>query len=269
MRKPVVSVIVPVYNAESTIGGVIEGVLLQSYTQIELILVDDGSTDRSLDLMNKFKAKDSRITVISQKNGGPSAARNAGLNKAGGEFVVFIDADDSFSKEITNVLVVAQAKNNTDFTMCGMDVNGNVTTAPSVVIDGKAELVRYILKSLLKNNLIYGPYCKLFKRDIIGKYNITFDESMRYGEDTVFVIEYLKNCESLANVNESLYSYSYRFDGLGHSGRNRLNDRKKRSRVAKLLLKQSCGPLNSTLFMLILMRWKASYIKAILGSRRA
>ena len=117
-----VSIIVPVYNAQDYVGKCIASILAQSYTNIELILVNDGSTDKSEDVCRKYARLDERIKIFSQSNGGVSNARNKGLDKASGEYIMFVDADDYIESNMVEVMYKAIKEENVSMSIAGMKV---------------------------------------------------------------------------------------------------------------------------------------------------
>lgn len=220
-----ISVIVPVYNAEKFLDKCIEGVVNQSYKSLELILIDDGSTDSSKMICDQYGLADNRIKVISQKNSGPSAARNSGIRHATGDFVFFLDADDFIEKNTLEILVAKYTQYQPDLVManfCKLEDNGKIINQ-SVSFhpdDGPYEhrikelskidtlaYVRHFLKHP-SNHLISYCWARLYKLSIIKDNNIFSNEDMRLFEDLVFNLEYLKHTNKTVFVNESLYIYT-------------------------------------------------------------
>ena len=116
--EPLVSVIMPVYNAEKYLKVALSSLLTQTYKNIEIICVNDGSTDHSLDILERMSSADKRIKVISQKNGGPAKARNAGLDAAKGKYISFVDSDDFVDRTMYSVLVEKAEKEKADILVC-------------------------------------------------------------------------------------------------------------------------------------------------------
>lgn len=220
-----ISVIVPVYNAEKFLNKSIESVINQSYKNIELILVNDGSTDNSETICNKYALADKRIKVISQNNSGPAAARNTGIRHASGDFVFFLDADDFIDRNAMGILIEKYNQYQPDLVMgnfCKLENNGeilnkNVTFHPDdmpfeqkIKKLSKTDVVSYI-RHFLKhpsNHLISYCWARLYKLSVIKNNNVFAHEDMRLFEDFVFNLEYLKHTNEIVFVNEPLYTYT-------------------------------------------------------------
>ena len=203
-----ISVIIPIFNAEKSLSKCIESVISQTYTYIEILLIDDGSTDKSGDICDKFALKDNRVKVIHKSNGGVSSARNAGLDISRGEWIVFVDSDDwcennylsdFFSTKeslLANEIVLQGRKN---------EVNGIVTH--STVL--KNAIYTNIAEGVLDNQLLtFGaPYCKLYSNKLIKEHNIRFPENYSYGEDTTFFLRNLSYVNKIATISRCNYHY--------------------------------------------------------------
>lgn len=205
-----ISIIVPVYNVEKYLSKCVESILTQTYTDFELILVDDGSTDRSGKICDEYILKDSRIKVFHQQNKGVSAARNLGIENAQGEYITFIDSDDYITSQYLSDL----AKYDSDIVASGFDLwyaNGHPTIRKTF-----EELKFYNINEGTLSDAIaigeykylwHGPCCKLYKRSAIN--NIRFDESLNYGEDHLFNLNILLSCTSITLVPKSNYIYTH------------------------------------------------------------
>lgn len=210
----IISVIVPVYNVEKYLEKCICNILCQTYSEIEVILVNDGSSDKSEGICTHFSKIDNRIRVIHIPNSGVSNARNIGIEHARGKYIHFIDSDDFINETLIEDLYSALQTNNSDFVMCGYykirdnnegrEIKTAFKCAPySGVINGFLEnIISYFYPPILQ-----GPCWKLFKRDIILKNKIEFNKNMNFGEDTDFVLRYLRNCETVTCVDISPYYY--------------------------------------------------------------
>lgn len=269
MKNPKISVVIPVYNAEKTIGNILEKLITQEYRNIEIIAVNDGSKDDSWKILEGFSKKDKRVIAIDQKNAGASTARNVGINKSTGEFITFVDSDDDISDKLISELA-KHIKDNSDFIMCGMSMNDKEIVAPDVFIENKKLITQYVLKSLLTKNLLYGPYCKLFRRSIIAGNNIQFPAEVKYGEDTVFVLNYLSHSNNIINIQRALYYYNFQLSGLASANNTNLRFRKARADALKSFV--SINKLSlwaAAIHSALRLRWQLAFIKCILRSRYA
>lgn len=213
--KKKVSIIIPVYNAEKYITTCIDSVISQSYIDWELILVDDGCTDKSGEICDGYSFMDKRIITIHKKNGGVSFARNVGMSKAEGEWLYFIDSDDFIEYDtLSRSMNEAKAKS-PDLIVHGL-VNDYIYKGESNALSYKLieeNNYKEIIELTDKYGLLKGPVCKLFRHSIIRGSNLLFDESICYGEDTKFTFAYLQKCSSIAFVPEHFYHYCFRQGG--------------------------------------------------------
>lgn len=193
--QPKVSVIVPVYNVENYVRQCIESILAQTFTDWELLLVDDGTLDNSGCICDEYAQQDSRIRVFHKKNGGVSSARNLGLENAKGKWITFVDSDDFIGPrylEQLNASTIVSPK--IDFVHCGLQnyVNGEVSINQRYEINESSDCATVFNKF---RGLIVA---KWFKRDIIIKNKIRFDERMKIAEDYVFTVDYIRCIERYA-----------------------------------------------------------------------
>lgn len=207
-----ISIIIPVYNTAPYLNPCIESVVNQTYTDWECILVDDGSTDESGVICDGWCSKDSRINVIHQDNRGVSAARNLGMQIAKGDFIAFIDSDDWVEKDYLSSLHNAITKDDADLAVCGMilDYANGVHEIYAPSIDEIFELSPESTNKFVVLNeiyLLYPPYVKLFKRQIIFENNISFNNSYSYGEDLLFNYQYLDHVKKISIISNSKYHY--------------------------------------------------------------
>lgn len=222
----IVSIIVPIYNAQDYLRNCIESIINQTYKELEIILVNDGSSDSSLSLCNHYKSLDKRIIVIDKKNSGVANARNCGIRNSNGKYIHFVDADDELESNMIEVLVHLLEKNNADFSICGykriMNPSGsNIKTYENIRYSGNIRNYFEDLDVLLKRGLIQGPCWKLFISKIIKDNNLIFPADYSFGEDTVFVYKYLEFCSEISSTNECLYIYNnYRDGGLSNAVRD-------------------------------------------------
>lgn len=198
-----ISVIMPLYNAEQTVKFAIESMLNQTFTNWELICMDDGSTDETAVIVKMFQEKDDRIQYFYQKNGGVSAARNAALGKISGQFVFFMDCDDTCDKDLLSHTIRRILDTKSDIVVFGYAslVDGKqLKEATPVGCENDTSL-----KKLIKNNLISVLYNKLYTAYILK--NMRF-YSTTIGEDYLFNLNLLQKKPRIATLNEKLYYYN-------------------------------------------------------------
>ena len=206
---PFFSVIVPVYNSEQTLCRCIDSILSQSFVNFELILVDDGSTDSSLLICERYANQDTRVKVLNKENGGASSARNLGLDNAAGEWVTFCDSDDfvyvdwlkMFSDNCENVDLAAQG-----IRFDKILISTTTSHSDDVSFSFSGCVSKYALCAF--NYQIFGyTVNKCFKRNLIEQENLRFNESYVLREDEDFVLKYLKLCECVASCQYVGYHY--------------------------------------------------------------
>lgn len=206
-----ISIIVPVYNVEKYLQNCINSILNQTFQAFELILVNDGSTDNSRKICEKYAEKDSRIILINKKNGGLSSARNAGIKIAKGEYISFIDPDDCISKSYFNILFEKAENNNCDIIVSGFKtVPNNIEAIPSYKLNEVLNGIDFILSSEnihSKNDLCF-VWRYLYKLDLIKQNNILFNEKIFIGEDVVFNLEVLAISKRVMAISDILYYYT-------------------------------------------------------------
>jgi len=208
---PLVSIIIPVYNVETKLEKCLSSVMNQTIKDIEIILINDGSTDSSGDICDNFSSKDSRFKCKHIINSGVSVARNTGTELATTDNIIFIDSDDFVDSNFVKVLYETSINNGSDFVMCGykrhdeQNKNTKLIICESLTCNTKMFVDK--IETYISPPLLQGPCWKLFKKNIITQNNITFPKDMSYGEDTFFVYKYLKSAKSVTAVNECLYTY--------------------------------------------------------------
>ena len=213
-HNSLVSIIVPVYNSEKYIEKCIDSILNQTYKNLELILINDGSTDNSGHLCDVFANVDKRVKVKHMKNSGVSSARNKGMKIATGKFIQFVDSDDYIEPNMVEALT-NETNNNSDMVLCGYkriskDNNGKINQTNSklynkVYISRKMFLDEFgVLFNYYYINYLWN---KLYVADIIKKFDITFDNSMNWGEDLIFNLNYLSYCNKITIIDKYLYNY--------------------------------------------------------------
>ena len=177
MDRELVSVIIPAYNVDKFLGECVRSLLCQTYTNYEIIIIDDGSTDNTYVIGESLTFESTKVKVFRQENQGVSVARNVGMQKAKGEFYVFVDADDIVEVNLNNVYVNASGV--IENILCGSNYDGYL-------------------------------WNKIFQKRIIENNNLKFLKNIVVWEDLLFVLQYLKNCSTIAVSNEKLYYYRNR-----------------------------------------------------------
>lgn len=201
-----ISIIVPIYNAEQYIHRCVDSILAQSYTDFELLLIDDGSTDSSGVICDEYAAKDFRVRVFHKPNGGVSSARNLGLDNARGKWITFVDADDWVAPQLLEGLY--------DYCYCDLVVGS------FIIVDGGRNFERIIENNQYDQSSIdinisdialkmhfRTPWGILYKQSIIEGNNLSFDENICMGEDTLFLLNYLLYVNTLQTIDKPYYYY--------------------------------------------------------------
>lgn len=213
------SIVVPVYNKEKYIGKCIESILAQTYTDFELIIVDDASTDGSVGICERFASSDERIKIISiSKNAGVSAARNMGIDAASGEYIGFVDADDIICPEMYSILIEKATENNADIVMCNLQYisfDGEAGIVTRSALPSEVFLTSDEIKKMM-DDIYYGKKTdgaigtcvnKLYRRKKLIDSGVRFGVGRQRGEDWAFVEQLLKRIDSLYYTDQVLYYY--------------------------------------------------------------
>lgn len=203
-----VSIIIPVYNVDNYVSSCIKSTISQTYENIEVLLIDDGSTDSSGNICDEFSIFDSRVRVIHKPNGGVSSARNYGLREAKGKYIGFVDGDDYIAPDMFSKLVELIEFKNADISICGhlkemKNKEWKSYWNSEVVCDFSS---KEMLSNLLTNHFFTCSVCTmLFRKDIIG--NIRFDTTKKHNEDLLFLYEVMKRSSKAAFTSEPYYYY--------------------------------------------------------------
>ena len=201
-----ISIVVPVYNSGDTLDKCVMSLLRQSYTDIQIILVDDGSDDKSADIADAYAAYDDRIKVIHKPNGGVSSARNCGINASAGEYIVFVDSDDTVSTDYCSAMLKTAQKFPNSVVLCGLLFEN--TRHRAVFSNNSLDILsNNDFLPVFNRELINPPVNKLFRADIIKTHKLLFDESLSLGEDLLFCLEYMKHTDGIVVINKPLYNY--------------------------------------------------------------
>lgn len=213
---PLVSVIIPVYNAEKYIGSLLENLERQTYHNVELLFVDDGSTDGTYNRLMQSSKCENRIQVLHKENGGPSSARNYGLSVCTGELILFLDADDEIEEEYIGNLVEAIKGN--QLAIASMkkkyikeETVYKIETDRVKIKNGKYSLKKIFVDSLKDNYIWSISACnKMYRADIIKKYDLSFNEKIKWSEDLLWNSKYFLHVDNVGVNNNSAYVYCMR-----------------------------------------------------------
>ena len=209
--KPMVSIIVPIYNASKTLARCVDSILNQEYTDFELLLMDDGSRDESSIICDEYAAKDTRVRVIHKENSGVSATRNMALDMAEGKYLQFLDSDDWITPNATKLLVDAAEQNGCDMVIADFYRVVGERVSHKGAIEGEGILSREAFAEEMMENpadFYYGVlWNKLFRRDIVEKNKLRMDEKLSWCEDFLFNLEYIRYCEKLFVLQVPIYYY--------------------------------------------------------------
>jgi glycosyltransferase involved in cell wall biosynthesis len=189
MQIPKISIVVPVYNAEKYLPACLDSIIKQTFTDFELLLVDDGSTDGSNAICQEYARRDFRIHILSKKNGGASSARNFGINKAQGEWITFIDSDDWVTDDFLEQMLNAASELDADAVFCNCFlVKDNKITRNLIYTENKMKTSAEILKQfLLISGMRSELWGKIFKRNFLT--SLRLNEYLKIGEDMLYLIE--------------------------------------------------------------------------------
>lgn len=214
LNKVRVSVIIPVYNQEKYLEKCLNSLANQSIDNIELIVINDGSTDGSLNIINKFKKKYSNIILITSSNQGVSSARNKGIKMARGEYIGFVDSDDYIDKDMFLKMYKSAVDNNADIVSCNINfvdekeniVGRNIYYSKNTLIQNK----NLLIESLLKVKLHCYLWNKIYKRSLFEENKIFFSESMKLQEDVEPTFNIFSHANNVYFLSEKLYYYVQR-----------------------------------------------------------
>lgn len=221
-KNEMVSIVVPVYGVEAMLPRCLQSLLCQTYRNLQIILVDDGSPDNCPQICDQYAGKDSRITVIHQKNAGVSNARNSGLAKVQGAYVTFCDSDDAVEPEWIENLVSAMEKTEADVVAaCHTRILPDGQRRPAqhrlgeLRLDTQEQQIRYMIQWIMADQQGWEIWSRLFRADLIRKHDIRFCETCgNFAEDLAFVLEYTLYTRKMTSIAAAGYLYSVREDSM-------------------------------------------------------
>lgn len=282
MTSPILSIIIPVYNAATTIENIVNEILAQPFSDFELILVNDKSPDNSLNIIKKLAKKDSRIIVINKTvNQGPAEARNSGLLKVHGKYVMFFDADDSFDPDMMqNFIKAIKSKSDYQLVNSGFTIqtikDGKILQNIPVCTEalpkqGSEHWRQYIIRLLGIDGRLYAVWGKLYLTDIIKKNNLRFQSGVNFGEDLMFNLDYFAAMTGKIKFIYNKPYYIYRQEsGVGEYSKSSLVYQYRIDNYNYLLdFTKSVpdSPAKSDLLHWVLYSWFYSFLMAIQQSK--
>lgn len=281
--EPLVSVIVPVWNTGDKVDRLMKRLREQTYKNLEIIAVDDGSTDDSLSVLEGLARNDARIKVIHQENAGASAARNAGIEAASGKYVIFVDSDDEVAEDfVAKLAEKAEAGPEVALVVVGMRMKKlqsgevvDVHTEPRRKRRADERRADYFLELLIRDGRMHSSVNKIFRLDVIRNFGLKFEEGRDFAEDTKFVLDYLEHTPGeIEFVLEPLYIYNFGTETSTVKSSSTLWSNWQRSfrDLKAWARKVSDGKLRlktRALLGLVWMRWQVSHYRANKRARAA
>lgn len=203
-----ISIIIPVFNGELYIKKCIESTLNQSYRNIEIIIINDGSYDKTLDIINYYAKKNKNIYVINKKNEGVSIARNEGIKKSKGDYILFLDSDDTLESNALELLLGFVLSKEVDLVIGSNNILRRKKIIRKNVLNDKLYSKQEIIEEItIENKLLGTPWGKLFNTNIIKTNNIMFDSKLGIAEDTLFNLNYLVYTKKVYVCSNIVYNY--------------------------------------------------------------
>ncbi len=204
------SLIIPIYNAQSYIEKCVSSILAQTYSDFEILLIDDGSVDNSPKICDELAKLDTRISVFHKKNAGVSSARNTGIAHTKGDYIMFVDADDTLQNDVLGVATEIMEQGGVDVISFGVNIikKGEVSEIWAMEDFRTAHIseMRPHMNEYIKC-IFSSPWNKIYKNTIIKKNNILFNEEMEISEDVCFNIDYYLNVNRIVNIKNAFYNY--------------------------------------------------------------
>lgn len=279
MSAPSYSIIIPVYNAEKVVKRIVGQILAAQFTDFEIILVDDGSRDKSLTIIKQLSQKDQRIKVIHQENAGPSAARNTGLKAARGHYIIFCDADDEVKTEAFSRVLERFSKWRAgdmivlSWEIVRKDTAGKITSRrtlaqPEQEICGE-DVIPLTIKSVGDDGRMYNLWNKIYDAEIIRQHHLTLRKDLRFGEDLLFNLDYVKHVQKIYFSDiEPFYVYE-EDSATSIVSVTRLNYQLRWQNILALEEFAKAKDSQQVQDNLMLFRWRSlvSYVLAVCGSQ--
>lgn len=210
-----ISVIVPCYNCCTTVERCLESILRQTFENLEVIAVDDGSQDNTLAVLEKIQKKDSRLSILRQSNEGPSSARNHGMKHAKGEFIAFVDSDDWVDENIYSKMLESARENSSDMVICNYAYiypdgeSHECLHMLSSMYCGHKDIVQGVIRRFYNGDPtgLASPFNKLYRREFLEKHGLRFDSAYYKGEDWWFNLKCFEQADRISTLPDVLYFY--------------------------------------------------------------
>ena len=278
MSTPVLSIIIPVYNTGDSVNRMVNSILSQTFSDFELILVNDGSTDDTPGHLEKLAANDERVLVLTKENGGPSSARNLGLGAAKGEYIQFYDSDDLTVEGTLDKIIKIAAEKNSDMVISGWQIdlktkkgmieNYKTINPPADTLE--KDLKKSVLKSIGSDGTLYNLWNKLLRADIIKQNNLRFREDLRFGEDVIFALEYMEFVSRIDIIPEVTYRYQVGSSTSVFSKSSLVPEyRQENDRAIVKFVGQNPAPDEFALLQWVRWRWLMSYWSLVAASDKS
>lgn len=220
-----VSIIVPIYKVEKYLRECIDSILAQTYEDIEVILIDDGSPDGSPAICDEYASKDKRVKVIHKPNGGLSDARNAGLDKAHGDYISFIDSDDVIDKLMIEIMMEHAADYSADIIGCESEMFDETSGAKTSIYHSTNPIQTFnsseYADAILYKKVDCSACNKIYKRELIGNHRFL---KGRYNEDILFLLEIIHKTNTVVQINDAFYHYRITVGSVSHTFNERSLD---------------------------------------------
>ncbi len=204
-----ISIVVPVYNSQQYLSNCLDSILNQTYHNLEIVLVNDGSTDNSLNILEEYQKKDKRIKIISTENHGVSHARNVGIQNVTGDYITFVDSDDILEIDTIETLYKDIIDNNADLVQCNHYINEYeyFYTYDNITINGDKE----VFHKFLVESICCTVWGKLYKKEVFN--SVSFNEYYNNHEDELFQFDIIKNCKVVVLEQKRMYHYYWNRKG--------------------------------------------------------
>lgn len=209
MEKGLITIIVPIYNAGKFIERCLQSLVSQTYSNIEILCIDDCSTDNSCEIVGKFLKKDNRVKLFkNEKNSGPATTRNIGLKNAQGEFIMFCDNDDEYKQNMCEVMAAEINSTNADLVICKADIHNSKIDLPRANYINNVPIGALSMDNERFSKVNVFVWNKIYRKVLIDKYNISFPDGLT-GEDDVFVELYCLVSEKICGIDNALYNHYF------------------------------------------------------------